>query len=138
MRDDHATQHEGDPAQSFHCRQCPVGAQTEVASVVEPRAAEEEANVLDSHDQRFVRVRQSMQHERRCVRVAADSIRMLAERVGPVNTEEIPRAIRHHQWSGLNVPLLWAASIGDRDHPVLQWLLEVSATIPQSQLRELT
>ena len=55
---------------------------------------------------------------------------MLAERVGPVNTNEIPRAIRCHQWSALNVPLLWAASTGDRDHPVLQWLLEVLATIP--------
>ena len=58
-----------------------------------------------------------MQHERRCVRVAADSIRMLARRVGPVNTDEIPRAIRRPQWPALNVPLLWVASTGDIDHP---------------------
>ena len=44
---------------------------------------------------------------------------------------DIPRAIRRHQWSALNVPVMWAAAAGDRSHPVLQWLLEVAATLPE-------
>ena len=72
-----------------------------------------------------------MQHERRGVQVAADSIRLLADRLGPCDTADIPRAIRRHQWSAMNVSLMWAAAAGDRSHPVLQWWLEVSATIPE-------
>ena len=55
----------------------------------------------DSQDQGFNRVRQAIQHERRCVRVAAESIRLLAEREGPGDTEKTPRAIRRHLWSAL-------------------------------------
>ena len=55
----------------------------------------------DSQDQGFNRVRQAIQHERRCVRVAAESTRLLAEREGPGDTEMTPRAIRRHLWSAL-------------------------------------
>ena len=60
-----------------------------------------------------------MQHEKRGVQVAA------------CDMADTPRAIRRHQWSALNVPLMWAAAAGDRSHPVFQWLLEVVATIPE-------
>ena len=50
----------------------------------------------------------------RQVEAAAQSIRRLASRVGPVIGEGIPREIRRHQWSALNVPLLWAAAEDDR------------------------
>ena len=52
---------------------------------------------LDSHVQRFRRVRQVVQRERgiqrRQVEAAAESIRRLADRVGPHNGDEIPREI---------------------------------------------
>ena len=59
----------------------------------------EEAIPQDSHQQRFRRVRAAMQEERqhathRQAQVAAESIRLLAERIGPWQGGEIPRAIR--------------------------------------------
>ena len=62
----------------------------------------------DTHEQRFRRVRHAMQHERRGVQLASDSIRLLAERVGPCDI------VDGHP------PLMWAAAAGDRSHPVLQ------------------
>ena len=94
----------------------------------------EEAIPQDSHEQRFRRVRAAMQEERqhathRQAQVAAESIRLLAERIGPWQEGEIPRAIRRHQWSALFVPLIWSASCGDRNNPVLLWLMEASSVI---------
>ena len=43
----------------------------------------------------------------------------------PMAGREIPRAIRRHQWSALNVPLIWSASCGDRNNPVLLWLMRL-------------
>ena len=88
-------------------------------------------DLTDTHEQRIRKVRHALQRERRGVQLAANSIRLLAERVGPCDMADIPWAIRSHQWSALNVPLMWAAAAGDRSHPVLQWLLEVAATIPE-------
>ena len=34
------------------------------------------------------------------------------------------RAIRRQQWSVFNIPLMWAAAMGDRSCPVLQWLAQ--------------
>ena len=56
-----------------------------------------------SHERRFRRVRQAMQRDcgalERQVEVAAESIRRLARRVGPVDGMEIPREVRRHQRS---------------------------------------
>ena len=84
---------------------------------------------LTAHDRRFRRVRQAMQCERRDVRSEAESIRLLAERVGPVHTEDIPMEIRRHQWSALNLPLLWAAVEGSDEHPFVGWLVDVSERV---------
>ena len=64
------------------------------------------------------------------VHVAAESIRLLALRVGPHDSEDIPREIRRHQWSALNVPWLWSAAEGDFDNPVVRWLVEESERVP--------
>ena len=89
---------------------------------------------LDSHVQRFRRVRHAVQRERgiqrRQVEAAAESIRRLAHRVGPLNGDEIPREIRRHQWSALDVPLLWAAAEDDDQCPVMLWLAELCHAIP--------
>ena len=97
-------------------------------------AAMEQEPPPDSHERRFRRVRQAMRMDRgvgqRQVEAAAQSIRRLASRVGPVIGEGIQREIRRHQWSALNVPLLWAAAEDDRLCPMIQWLLEVSQSLP--------
>ena len=60
--------------------------------------------IPDSHDRRFALVREAMQRERRAtnsvrqVEAAAQSVRMLAGRVGRWNGEDIPREIRRHQY----------------------------------------
>ena len=81
------------------------------------------AVAMDEH--RFRRVREAMHMERgvgqRQVEAAAQSIRRLASRVGPMIGEGIPREIRRHQWSALNVPLLWAAAEDDRLCPKSRW-----------------
>ena len=50
----------------------------------------------------------------------------LAERVGRVDLSAgfVLREIRRQQWSFLNIPLMWAASAGDRSCAVLQWLAD--------------
>ena len=58
--------------------------------------------VPDSHDQRFMRVRQQMQQETQCARnrrveVARESIVSLAMRVGTVTSDDIPREIRRQR-----------------------------------------
>ena len=89
---------------------------------------------LDSHQQRFRRVRQAMRRERgvgeRQVEVAAESIRRLASRVVFIEGEDIPRAIWRHHWSALNVSLLWVAAEDDRRCPMMVWLMEVTQTVP--------
>ena len=94
--------------------------------------------VPDSHDRRFRHVRQAMQCERRDVRSAAESIRLLAERVGPVHTEDIPMEIRRHQWSALNVLLLWAAAEGSDEHPFVGWLVDVSERVTSVRVAGVT
>ena len=43
--------------------------------------------------------------------------------MGPVRAnQEVPRQILRQTWSALNVPLMWAASSGDEECPVLLWL----------------
>ena len=97
-------------------------------------AMEPGGHVPDSHERRFMRVRQAVRRERgvgqRQVEVAAESIRRLASRVGPTSGEGIPREIRRHQWSALNVPLLWAAAEDDRLCPLIQWLREKAQSLP--------
>ena len=110
----------------------------------------------DSHDQRLERVRRPVQRQvefippggqnarfRVCrameqgqcaerhhaVHLAAESIRFLATRVGPHPSEDIPQEIRRHQWSALNVPLLWAAAEGNNENPVVQWVVQESERI---------
>ena len=84
----------------------------------------------DSHDHRLGRVRRVVQQERRAVRDAEQSIRELAIRVGPTMTHNgIPREIRSHRWSLLNVPLMWAAAAGDRECPVLTWVVSVARNV---------
>ena len=80
-----------------------------------------------SSNARFRKVRRAMQQEqcverRHTVRVAAESIRLLAPRVGR-NPSQDPRQIRH-QWSALNVPLMWSAAEGDINNPVVRWIVK--------------
>ena len=84
----------------------------------------------DSHDHRLERVRRAVQPERRAVRDAEQSIRELAISAGPTMTHNgIPREIRSHRGSLLNVPLMWAAAAGDRECPVLTWLVSVARNV---------
>ena len=92
--------------------------------------------IPDSHDARLRRVREGVQRERllerhRAVHVAAESIRLLATRVDPTSVGEIPREIRRHQWSALNVPLLWAAAEGDANNPMVRWLVGAAERVPR-------
>ena len=94
----------------------------------------------DSHEERFRRVRQAMQQERRdegqtrTVDAASEFIRRLVERVGPVRLEDgVPREIRRQQWSVFNVPLMWAAAVGDQECAVLCWISTISEDWPQVQ-----
>ena len=87
--------------------------------------------VLDSHDQRFVRVSRQMQRERREVHAASQFIRTVAARVGFVDEGgTVPRLLRHQQWSAFNVPLMWAAASGDADCHLLQWLEARAERLP--------
>ena len=82
----------------------------------------------DSHDERLVRVRESLQrgnHIDRGVRNVVAMVTSLASRIGPVHTDQgVPRLILRQQWSALNVPLMWAAAAGDSENPVLLWLAD--------------
>ena len=82
--------------------------------------------VPDVPDRRLMRVRAAMRRDSRSeVRRAAEVVRSLAERVGQVDlVAGVPRAIRRHQWPAFNIPLMWAAAVGDRSCPVLQWLAQ--------------
>ena len=99
---------------------------------INPVGAQPHVPVLDSHEERLQRVREAMRHhahdESREVRRARDMVRSLADRVGRAdpNAGVIPREIRRQQWSFLNIPLMWAASSGDRSCAVLQWLARAS------------
>ena len=74
----------------------------------------------DSHDQ-LRRVRQRV--NRTDVAAVVEVFRTLFRRVGPVTAnQEVPRMILRQTWSALNVPLMWAASSGDAECPVLLWL----------------
>ena len=55
----------------------------------------------------------------------------LAERVGRVDLSAgfVLREIRREQWSFLNIPLMWAASAGDRSCAVLQWLADSAQNV---------
>ena len=105
-------------------------------SLVWQLSVEEPGEVVPSgSNARFMRVRRAMQQERcverhHTVHVAAESIRLLASRVGPHDSEDIPREIRRHQWSALNVLLLWSAAEGDFDNPMVRWLVEESERLP--------
>ena len=102
--------------------------------------AMEQEPPADGYERRFRRVREEMRMDRgvgqRQVEAAAQSIRRLAGRVGPLIGEGIPREIRRHQWSALKVPLLWAAAEDDRLCPMIQWLREVSQSLPVVPLQE--
>ena len=71
------------------------------------------ADLDDSHDQRLRRVRQRV--KRSDVAAVVEVFRALSGRVGPVSAnQEVPRVILRQTWSALNIPLMWAASSGDR------------------------
>ena len=70
-----------------------------------------------------------MLEERQHATAESDQVASGRTSTGPWQGGEIPRAIRRHQWSALNVPLIWSASVGDRNNPVLLWLMEASSAI---------
>ena len=79
-----------------------------------------------SQNARFRRVCRAMQQgqcaeRHHAVYLAAESIRLLATRVGPHPSEDVAQDIRRHQWSE-NVPLLWAAAEGNNGNPLVQYL----------------
>ena len=82
----------------------------------------------DSHDERLVRVRESLQrgnHIDRGVRNVVVMVTSLASRIGPVHNDQgVPRLILRQQWSALNEPLMWAAAAGDSENLVLLWLAD--------------
>ena len=67
----------------------------------------------DSHEDRLARVRHVVQEE------ASFGWQ-----------DEIPSSLRRQQWSALNVPLMWAASEGDRDCGVFRWWRSRADTLP--------
>ena len=87
--------------------------------VVEPRAAllKKPFRTARSKEVRGECVSQSMQHEKRCVQVATDSIRMLAERVSSMNTENKPNTARLCDEAVTSIP---AARL-DHEIPVFHW-----------------
>ena len=79
----------------------------------------------DSHEERFLRVGEAMQPERRdeaetrSVDAASEFILRLVERVGLFQIEDVVRReIRRQQWSVFNVPLMWVDSEGDQESAV--------------------
>ena len=73
----------------------------------------------DSHDQRFARVRHTMQQERRLdvqqrqIRDTENFVNTVSRRVGITDdVDGIPRVLRRQQWSIFFVPLMWAAAEG--------------------------
>ena len=91
----------------------------------------------DSHEERFQRVRQAMLGERRveaqtrAVHAATEFLRRLVERVGSFRIEDgVPREIRRQQWSVFNVPLMWAASEGDEECALLEWVSSIADRLP--------
>ena len=90
----------------------------------------------DSHDERLRRVRQALRQDAQVgtpgeVMRAMEIVQSLAERVGRVDLSAgfVPREIRRQQWSFLNIPLMWAASSGDRSCAVLQRLADSAQNV---------
>ena len=85
----------------------------------------------DSHDQRVARVRRAMHREvrDRVVHATTEFLILAVDRVGHVDPGgEIPREVRHLQWSTFNVPLMWAAN--DQDCAILEWLNQQTESLP--------
>ena len=80
----------------------------------------------NSHDERLVRVRESLQRGNlrdRSARNAIELVSSLASRIGPVRDDQgVSKPILRQQWYAFNEPLMWAAAAGDRESPVLSWL----------------
>ena len=80
-------------------------------------------------------VRHRMVPGLREVHAAAQVVRNLAHRTGPVDPDgDIPRTIRRQQWSAFNVPLVWAAASGDQECLLLQWLCQAASKGPPVQV----
>ena len=70
----------------------------------------------------------------RQVRAAQVMFEELSRRVGPVPVgAPVPRIVREHRWSVLNVPLMWDAAGQERSTPTLDWLCHVSTEFPALQ-----
>ena len=128
--------HQGTTAPSFRRtipdELCPIGAKTKIAASVEHGDARHWRRYT-RQPRSFIRVRQAMQHERPvCVRRCNTRDVVCESQQNPSDCWQsgCSQSIRRHQWSALSVPLLWAASARDRDHLVVQWLLEVSSRTP--------
>ena len=66
------------------------------------------------------------------VRTAANLIRSLAARVGPVpHGGMLTGAIRRQRWSPLNVSLMWAAAGHQETRPLVEWLISVTSAIEE-------
>ena len=96
--------------------------------VYQPQTEPIVPDVPDSHVERLQRVREAIWQEShnmpREVRRVRDMVMRLVDRVGHVDHSAgvIPREIHRQQWSFLNIPLMWAASTGDRSNVVCGWL----------------
>ena len=67
----------------------------------------------------------------RQVRAAQVMFEELSRRVGPVPVgAPVPRIVREHRWSVLNVPLMWDATGQERSTPTLDWFCHVSTEFP--------
>ena len=85
-------------------------------------------------DDRFGPVHQPRQHQ---VRAAEVLFHELARRVGAVPVgSPVPRVVLQQRWSPINVPLMWAAAGSEPSIPLLDWLCEITAGVPDIQLNE--
>ena len=61
----------------------------------------------------------------------------LARRVGAVPVGSlVPRIVLQQRWSPVNVPLMWAAAGSESSTPVLEFLCEITAGVPDIHFNE--
>ena len=71
------------------------------------------------------------------VRAAEVLFHELARRVGAVPVgSPVPRIVLQQRWSPVNVPLMWAAAGSESSTPVLEFLCEITAGVPDIHFNE--
>ena len=87
-----------------------------------PFVAQDAQDSSDNVDSLVQSGAESTPHVRRYVQKAAQVVQSLADRVcraSGTDGQDVPIAIRKHQWSVFIAPLMWAAAVGDNTCPVV-------------------